>query len=277
MLFSVIFAQNTPAGTTTVKVGPSFSDTFDPATVSISVNDSVIWDWQNTFHSSTSGAPGSPDGLWDSGVYTGSLPHYFTNKFTSAGSYPYFCSYHYFYGMVGEVDVSGAVAPNPPTLAINTPKGGAVFAAPANVTIQAGVTNGSGLVTNVQFLVNNNVLTNETSGPYSAVTNNLSAGGYTLSAIAIDNNGLSATNSVGISVVTPLTVSLTSGSHPTTSDFQFNYSADIGLSYVVQRTTDFITWTPLLTNKAASNPVLFDDPNATNGSGYYRVGSLPTT
>ena len=177
--------------------------------------------------------------------------------------------------MTGVVVVASSSGPLPPSLAITNPPGGSVFAAPANVSIQAGVTNGSAAVTNVQFLVNNNLLASENSGPFSAVTNNLSAGAYTLSAIALDNNGLAATNSVAISVVTPTTVSLSGFSRPSAADFQFTYSADIGLTYVVQRSVDLATWIPLFTNKAASNPVLFDDPNATNALNLYRVGRLP--
>jgi len=272
-LLCVSTVQNSPGAETTVQVGPGFTDTFSPATVSIAVNDSVIWDWQGTFHSSTSGQPGTPDGLWDSTVIT-STPHFFTNKFTTAGVFPYFCQYHYFYGMVGEVDVAGTAA-LPPTVVITAPADGSVFSAPANISIQAGITNGSGTVTNVQFLVNNNLVANKNSGPFSANTNNLVAGTYTLTAIAQDDGGLSATNSVSISVVTPAAVSFMNSSRPSGSHFQFAYSADIGLNYVVQRSTDFMNWIPIFTNKAASNPVLFDDPNATNGSGYYRVGRMP--
>lgn len=175
--------------------------------------------------------------------------------------------------MTGQVLVASVTLP--PSLAITNPMNGAVFAAPANVTIQAGVTNGSSTVTNVQFLVNSTVLANENSGPFSTVANNLTAGDYTLSAIAQDNNGLAATNSVDISVITPMTVSLTNASEPSANDFQFSYSADIGLSYVVQRSADLLTWTPLVTNKAASNPAVFDDSNATNSVDFYRVGRLP--
>jgi hypothetical protein len=143
------------------------------------------------------------------------------------------------------------------------------------VSIQAGVTNGSGTVTNVQFLVNNALLASENSGPFSAVTNNVPAGDYTLSAIAEDNNGLLATNSVGISVITPMTVFLTSPSNSSPNNFQFSYSADVGLNYVVQRSEDLLSWNSLITNTAASNPVIFDDSNATNSVDFYRVGRLP--
>src|ERR1035441_8600574 len=96
-------------------------------------------------------------------------------------------------------------SPNvPPTVSITNPVSGTVFAAPANVTIQASVSDTNGMVTNVQFLVGASVVTNKATAPFSAVTNNLAAGSYTLFAIASDNNGATATNQVAISVVTPV-------------------------------------------------------------------------
>ncbi len=279
-LFCVAIVQNSSAATTNVLVGPGATDTFSPSTVSISVNDSVIWNWQGIFHSTTSGTNGVhsddngvPSGLWDSTIIT-TTPHFFTNTFNSAGVFSYYCSEHYFFGMTGQVIVA-STALLPPSLAITNPLNSAVFAAPANISIQAGVTNGSAAVTNVQFLVNNTLLASQNSGPFSTVKNNLTVGAYTLSAIAEDNNGLLATNSIAISVVTPMTVSLTTGSRPSANDFQFSYSADVGLNYVVQRSADLMNWIPLVTNKAANNPVVFDDPNATNSLDYYRVGRLP--
>jgi hypothetical protein len=165
----------------------------------------------------------------------------------------------------------------PPTVSITNPASGAVFAAPANVTFQAAVTNGSGTVTNVLFLVGSIVLTNETSAPFSAVTNNLTAGSYTLSAIASDNSGLNATNTVTISVVTPVTVLLTNSALISGANFHFSYLVNTGLSYVVQFSTNLggATWIPLVTNVALSNPVVFVDVHATNKSGFYRVGRMP--
>lgn len=277
-LFSLVVAKTSFAATTTVLVG-SGGDIFTPSSVSISVNDSVVWDWKGSFHSTTSGTNGVkgddngvPSGLWDSGVIT-AINDLFTNTFTSAGTFTYYCSIHYPLGMTGLVLVASSTLP--PSLAITRPVNGAVFAAPANVSIQAGVTNGSGTVTNVQFLVNDSVVASENSGPFSTVANNLAAGAYTLSAIAKDSSGLSATNSVDISVVTPMTVNLTNGSRLSRTDFEFSYSADIGLDYVVLRSEDLMMWVPLATNMAASNPVVFDDSNATNSLDFYRVGRLP--
>jgi plastocyanin len=201
------------AASTNVVVGSPL-DRFTPDVVTIAAGDQVIWTWAGTFHSTTSGTNGVagddngvPSGLWNSGTIT-TLPHTFTNTFPVAGNFSYFCQVHYSFGMLGSVIVnsSGNIAP---TISITNPAAGALFVAPANVTIQTTVTNGSGTVTNVQFLVGSTILTNKASAPFSAVTNNLAAGSYTLTAIASDNLGATATNSVNVIVDTPPTVTIT--------------------------------------------------------------------
>jgi plastocyanin len=273
------FVQPVSGATTNVTVGFNSALRFSPTNVFISVNDSVIWNWAGPNHSTSSGTNGVkgddngvlPSGMWDSGV--NNTGHSFTNTFTSAGRFSYFCSVHFGSGMTGQVFVASSGAP--PTLSITNPLSGAVFAAPANVTVKAGVTNGSGAIANVEFLQGTSVLANETTGPFSATDNSLAAGSYTLTAIASDNDGFSATNSINISVVTPVTVSLTNVFTLSRTNFQFSYPANIGLNYVVQRSADLINWTSLVTNMASSNPVVFVDSKATNGLNFYRVGRMP--
>lgn len=264
--------------TTNVFVGFNGTLRFSPTNVTVSVNDSVIWTWQGSDHSTTSGTNGTigddngvPSGSWGSGVQN--LPFTFTNTFTSAGVFSYYCSVHHAVGMTGQVFVVSSSLP--PTLAITQPLNGTVFAASANVAIQAAVTNGSGTVTNVQFLAGTTVLANETTAPFSTTANNLAAGNYTLTAIALDNNNLSATNTINISVVTPVTVALTNVFELSGTHFQFSYSANPGLNYVVSRSIDLFTWVPLATNVAESDPVVFTDLTATNSLNFYRVGLLP--
>jgi plastocyanin len=265
--------------TTNVFAGFNAVNRFSPTNVTISVNDSVIWTWQSNGHSTTSGtngAPGDdngvPSGSWDSGIQI--LPFSFTNTFTAPGVYSYYCTVHHNTGMTGEVFVVSSSLP--PTLAITQPLNGEVFAAPANITIQAGVTNGSATVTNVQFLEGTTVLANVTAAPFSTTANGLAAGNYALTAIAQDDGNLSATDAVNISVVTPVTVALTNVFELSgRTNFQFSYSANVGLNYVVTRSTDLFTWVPLATNMAASNPVVFTDLTATNNLDFYRVGLLP--
>jgi plastocyanin len=103
------------AATVTVMVGPNCL-CFMPASVTIHPGDTVQWIWSSTGHSSTSGTPGMPNGLWDSGILNqGAM---FTHTFNSVGSFPYYCTPH---GAcchrVGMVTVS-----NPTTTPTPTPR-----------------------------------------------------------------------------------------------------------------------------------------------------------
>jgi plastocyanin len=271
------------AATAVVSVGGS-GLVFTPATTNIAVNDRVIWIWggpANIPHSTTSGTvvitPTStnaiPDGLWDSSVVAGA--HSFSNTFVSAGSFPYYCQNHANKGMTGTINV---LAPNvPPSVTVTNPANGAVFSAPADVTIQASASDTDGTVTNVRFFAGTTVLANETAAPFAVVTNNLAAGSYTFSAVATDNGGLTATNAVTISVVTPVPLALGASTPLSATSFQFNYAANVGLRYVIQEASDLTTanWTSISTNTATSNPMTFVDTNAIANPGFYRVIRQP--
>jgi plastocyanin/uncharacterized protein (DUF2141 family) len=196
--FSSAFSSS--AATANVFVG-SGGLVFTPATTNIAAGDQVIWTWADNLHSTTS----DTNGLWDSGI--ANLPHSFTNQFNSSGTFPYHCINHGAFGMIGSIIVAGANVP--PSVAITNPISGTIFIAPANVAVQASATDSDGTVTNVQFLIGPTVLTNQTTAPFSAVTNNLPAGSYTLSAIASDNLGAKKTNFVNIVVDAPPFVTIT--------------------------------------------------------------------
>jgi plastocyanin len=82
---------------------------FVPQNVTINVGDSVEWTWVGAIaHSTTSGTPGNPDGMWDSGLHT--EPFTFSVTFTTAGTFPYFCSAHGLCcGMIGSVIVNQVI------------------------------------------------------------------------------------------------------------------------------------------------------------------------
>jgi hypothetical protein len=160
-----------------------------------------------------------------------------------------------------------------PSVTITNPANNAVFAAPANVLLQATATIASGTVTNVTFRNNTTVLGSVLSSPFNFTANGLAAGSYAINAVATAG-GVSATSAVvNISVVTPVAVNLTTP-HITGGSFLFNYSANVGLRYVVERSSNLFNWTPIVTNVAGSNPASFSE-GVINPGRFYRVGRLP--
>jgi plastocyanin len=92
------------ADTIQVQVG-SGGTKFTPQNVTINVGDTVEWTWAGDNHSTTSGTPGNPDGLWDSGVHN--IGFVFSRVFTTPGTFNYFCSPHGLCcGMIGSVTVN---------------------------------------------------------------------------------------------------------------------------------------------------------------------------
>jgi hypothetical protein len=162
-----------------------------------------------------------------------------------------------------------------PTVAVTNPANGAVFSAPATVAMMAAAADSDGTITNVQFLKDGVVFTNRASLPYSVTVTNLGAASYALSAVASDNRGGKGTNVISISAVTPVAIILSSPQRVSGTNFQFNYSANAGLRYVVERSVNLSNWSSLSTNTAASNPAAFVHTNAPANPGFYRVGRLP--
>ena len=239
---------------------------FYPTTVTINVNDTVQWTWLSYTHSTTSSD--GLWGLWDSGEH--GTWYIFTNIFTSPGTFPYYCTYHLF---GGSVIVQGAALP--PAVALTNPPNGAVLSAPASLVLQATASDSAGSVTNVQFFQGTGLLGSVASAPYSFPVNGLAAGNYAFSAVAIDNLGLTATNSITVHVIIPAPLTLTGAQWMSGTGFRFSYAADQGLSYVIQRSQDLRNWVGLETNTAASNPVVVMDNSAFGTVGFYRVGRLP--
>ena len=101
------------ATTFTVTVGDG-GFIFSPSSITIQPGDTVQWTWSAGGHSSTSGSPGSPSGLWDSGILNQGAT--FSHTFNTAGSFPYFCSPHgACCGMTGTVTVSSPTPTPTPT------------------------------------------------------------------------------------------------------------------------------------------------------------------
>ena len=104
--------------------------------------------------------------------------------------------------MIGSVTVL-APANHPPVVTITNPPPNAVFTAPADVTLQASATDSDGTVSQVEFFQDGVSIGVDLASPYSAVAAGLAEGGYTFTAIAMDDTGAKATNEIIVTVSAP--------------------------------------------------------------------------
>jgi plastocyanin len=91
-------------------------NTFDPDAVTISVGDTVRWEWDSGSHTVTSGTgSGDPNvgDLFDQGWNTANRT--LTHRYMSAGSFPFFCRTHEFLSMTGTVTVQDLTPVEPIT------------------------------------------------------------------------------------------------------------------------------------------------------------------
>ena len=136
----------------------------------------------------------------------------------------------------------------------------------------------SGSVTDVAFFATDAASTNSLgsaqASPFDLTAGSLAAGNYSLIAVATAAGVSTTSSAVNVSVVSPVAISnsvpVVAGGH-----FSFNYSANVGLTYVVQRSSDLINWPAVSTNVASNNPVHFTDSVPVNGSAFYRVARQP--
>ncbi len=238
-----------------------------PDAVKINAKDQVTWIWVGTEDHTVT----SRTSVWRDAM--GVKPFTFSFTFTNAGSYPYFCEIH---GFTGLVTVAAAIVP--PSVAITAPTNGATFAAPWTGMIRATVSDPDATVSKVDFFAGATRLGTVTNPPAntSFTVTNLAAGEYTLTALATDSLGATNTSpGVGITVVTPVPIILSSLKRVSASAFQFSYSANPGLDYVVLRSGALPGLTAISTNTAASNTVNFLDTSATGAVSFYGVQGLP--
>lgn len=90
--------------------------------------------------------------------------------------------------------VGGGQSNNPPSVSITSPSNGASYTAPASITITADASDSDGSVSSVAFYQNSSLLGTDYSSPYSYSWSNVSAGTYSLTAVATDNESATTTS-----------------------------------------------------------------------------------
>nr|WP_010132551.1 glycosyl hydrolase family 18 protein [Microbulbifer agarilyticus] len=106
------------------------------------------------------------------------------------------------------------VGPVPPQVNITAPSNGSSHTTGDTLTISANASDADGSVTQVEFYVDGNLVSTDTSAPYSTQWS-ATLGDYTLSAVATDNDGQTASAESSISVADEQVVI---GDHPCRPD-----------------------------------------------------------
>ena len=105
------------------------------------------------------------------------------------------------------VTITTAAPPPPPpnvapTVSMTSPSDGATAVAPASISLAASAADSDGSVTKVDFFANGALLGTATAAPYGLTVTGVATGTYTLTAVATDDDGATATSSpVSLTVV----------------------------------------------------------------------------
>ncbi|HEX8336436.1 MAG TPA: S8 family serine peptidase, partial [Pyrinomonadaceae bacterium] len=100
-------------------------------------------------------------------------------------------------------------APNgSPTVTLTSPAGGTTFTAPANITLGATASDADGVISRVDFYAGAQLVGTSYAEPHAFNWSNVAGGAYTLTAVAADDRGVTATSApVNIFVNRPPTAS----------------------------------------------------------------------
>ncbi|HEX2659213.1 MAG TPA: Ig-like domain-containing protein, partial [Polyangia bacterium] len=142
-------------------------------------------------------------------------PYAFTWANVAAGSYAITARAYDNLGLFSTSTAANVVvtpANQAPSASITSPADGAVFTAPALITIAANASDTDGTISKVEFYQGATLLGTDTTAPYSFAWTNVPAGGYALTVKAYDN-----LNAVTTSAVVNVVVNTATNKAPTVS------------------------------------------------------------
>jgi len=101
---------------------------------------------------------------------------------------------------INQVFANGSTPPPPgnipPLVTLTTPVNNAVYSAPAMISLQASASDSDGTIAKVDFFNGGTLLGETTTAPYKFAWTNVTAGAYSLTAVATDNGGAIATSPI---------------------------------------------------------------------------------
>jgi regulation of enolase protein 1 (concanavalin A-like superfamily) len=104
------------------------------------------------------------------------------------------------------ITVTGSTSNSAPTVSLTAPASGATYTAPASVTLSANAADTNGSISRVDFYANGTLVGSDTTSPYSYGWTNVTAGSYSITAVARDNGGASTTSAARSITVTGATM-----------------------------------------------------------------------
>ena len=163
----------------------------------------------------------------------------------------------------------------PPTVTITSPLNGSSFIAPANIALNAEAQDFDGTIAKVEFFQGAIKIGEAIASPYTLTWSNVSAGDFTLRALANDDRGTATTSD-------PVTISVTNGvASPVTLDiaawiggsFVFSFASEPGITYQAQY-IDVLgsgSWQALTTVTGTGSTLTLTNNHPAAGQRFYRV------
>ncbi len=171
---------------------------------------------------------------------------------------------------------------DPPSVNLTNPTSEETFTAPASFNLSATASDSDGSVSRVDFYSGATMIDTATSSPYSVTWKNVPAGTYTLSAIAVDNEGATAF-SEGVTVTVNAADTPTSTGSGTLTwlpdgSIEFTVTDAVGQTDTVYVSNDMSTWTLFSTMVNETGTLIVTDPEAaTADRRFYRVSTSAGT
>jgi hypothetical protein len=207
---------------------------------------------------------------------------------------------HYFNGTMDEVaifnkslsatqlgDLLAAALTGAPSVAMIAPTNGSSFNSASNILLSASVaTNGNHTIEKVQFYDTNATLLGEAiAPPYSHLLTGLQAGTYSIFArAAYDGSGSMDSTPINIAVTNSVTVPVTGTAmgviNPGGNSVITSFSGTPNHVFYVERSTNFLNWTTILTTNAPASGLFISTDNFSDlGSpppyAFYRLSWAP--
>ncbi|RME94635.1 MAG: hypothetical protein D6766_05275 [Verrucomicrobia bacterium] len=163
-----------------------------------------------------------------------------------------------------------------PVVALSSPADGTSYVAPAEVTLTATASDPDGSVAKVELFNGATRLASLTAAPYTFTWANVPAGDYTLTAVATDDRGLTATS-------TPVTVHVQAGGPPTpvaltigldaSGRVEISFGSETNRTYYLEAADGLgaAAWVVVAQATGDGGPIRLTDTPPPAGVRFYRV------